>query len=221
MSTLAVIGTFYQRHDNTLPLFKRVLEESVLKPDEFWVMCEGEDDVQVAITAYSNILKDFNTDVHIEHLPTPKNSANRYTIIPYSNKINWALDHTSSDYMVFLDNNSMPHIRKYELMKKALDDNSDWGAVFCSQERTGIKYDLWTYDKPLGDAYCILNYTQVMFRRSPARWTLNMQYADPNDLADALFWRELHRELGAFYPVILDNEMLDSHHIDSLKAVGL
>jgi hypothetical protein len=46
-----------------------------------------------------------------------------------------------------------------------------------------------------------------------------MKWANP-DLADALFWRQLHRVLGPFYPVG-GHTVLDEHHIPSPVAVGL
>lgn len=219
MSTLAVIGTFYKRHENTGRLFQRVLYDSTRKPDEFWVMCEGEDDVHVAQEVWG-AWDYWLTETHIEHLPTPRDESGHYTVIPYSNKINWALDRTEADYIVFLDNNSMPHENKYQIMVDALDAHPEWGAVYCTQHRTGFQDVVYTAAGAVDDAYCKLNYTQVMFRRNSARWSLDMGHASPNDVADGIFWRSLHAIFGPFYPVA-PREVLDTHHIESLKAVGV
>lgn len=151
-------------------------------------------------------------------VPTPR-SQGRYQMIPYSLKINLALAGTKADYIAYLDNGSMPHPRKYGLMKQALDENPEWGAVYCTQQRTGYREYLKEARVVEADAYCVLNYTQVMHRRTDARWTTDMIHADP-DLADALFWRELHPVLGPFYPVAGDL-VLDEHHIEGVKAAGL
>jgi len=231
MNKLAVIGTFYQRHFNTYRLLKRVIEESVKAPDEFYIMCEGEDDTQVAYEAYAkleNIAKERGVNVIIQHLPTPRNSDGRYAIVPYSNKINWALDRTACDYIVYLDNNSTPHINKYELMFNALENNPEWNAVYCNQHRTGYRTELWHANYVIHDAFCVLNYTQVMHKLTKDRWTLEMQYAVPNDIADGMFWRSLHKSLGSFYPAVVNEraafeyvEMLDEHYAESVKAVGV
>lgn len=215
MSKFAVIGTFYQRWDKTKPLLNRVLIESTRPPDEFWMMCESEADAHIAYE-----FQDKFPNLIIKVLQTPRNSDNSYTIIPYSNKINWALDHANVDYIVYLDNNSMPHIEKYRLMVEALDNNPEWGAVYCSQERTGFLTEIHKKDIEIRDAYCVLNYTQVMHKLTPDRWDLEMQWAVPNDLADARFWRLLHNRYGSFYPIIND-EILDSHYMESVRAAGL
>ena len=101
MSKLAVIGTFYKRHENTEALFKRVLFESTRTPDEFYVMCEGEDDVKEAEKALDE-WDNWFTETIVWHAPTPYNSAGTYAVIPYSNKINLALNTTTADYIVCL-----------------------------------------------------------------------------------------------------------------------
>lgn len=216
---LAVIGTFYQRHRNTLSLFRRVLEESTRAPDEFWVMCEGEDDVSYATQAAATI--GASSSVHIQHLPTPRTPENKYAIIPYSNKINWALDHSNADVIVYLDNNSMPSPNKYKIMLGAMEEYH-WKAVYCSQQRTGFKNEIFDNNSMISDAFLVLNYTQVMHQKTKDRWTLDMEWALPYDLADGLFWRSLHASLGPFFPCTdIGGEILDIHHIDSPKAVGL
>ena len=216
MSTLAVIGTFYQRHDRTEPLLRRVLLESTRPPDEFWIMCEGEDDVAVAVEALGRIGPQICA-VHFRHLPTPM-IGDRYAEIPYSRKINAALDRTDADLIVYLDNGSMPHPDKYAVMAGALEQHPDWGATYCGQHRTGYHDRVVTAEGPIADAYCVLNYTQVMHRCTPDRWTLDMRYASP-DLADAMFWRSLHASLGAFHPV--GSDVLDEHHMEGPQAVGI
>jgi hypothetical protein len=58
-----------------------------------------------------------------------------------------------------------------------------------------------------------------MHRLTDNRWTTNISYANP-DLADAIFWKELHKSLGPFHPVDT-NTIHDWHHINSQKAEGL
>jgi hypothetical protein len=215
MARLAVIGTFYQRYERTEMLLNRILLESTRPPDEFWMMCEEEDD---AILGFKWSLQHPSLTVKVLH--TSRTIDNKYAIIPYSNKINWALDHTNCEYVVYLDNFSIPHIEKYRLMAEALDANPEWGAVYCSQNRTGYVTDRWLRNIVIEDAYCVLNYTQIMHRKTDDRWTLDMKWSDP-DLADALFWRDLHKSYGSFYPVLLGDEMLDEHHLPSMKADGI
>jgi hypothetical protein len=217
MSKLALIGTFYQRRERTEMLLNRVLVESTRPPDEFWLICEEEAD---ASPAYAWQYTQQHPGLIIHVLPTPLTNAGKYDIIPYSNKINWALDHTDADYIVYLDNNSTPHIQKYALMLSALEQNPEWGAVYCSQNRTGFRVEQWLSDRIVNDAYCVLNYTQVMHKKTADRWDLDMQWADP-DLADARFWRSLHSSLGSFHPVLLGEEMLDEHYVPDRKAVGI
>lgn len=207
---LAVIGTFYQRRDRTAELVKRVMVESSRPPDEFWIMCEEADDAAA-------VPEEAQADerVHVQILPTPRNGDD-YAVIPYSNKINWALDRSTADAFVYLDNGSTPHVLKYEVMLRALGSH---GAVYCGQQRTGMHTVASQAVEPIADAYCVLNYTQVMHRRSADRWELDMKYARP-DLADALFWRSLHRTFGDFHPAGVGH-LLDEHRIESTQAVGL
>lgn len=209
----AVIGTFYQRRDRTRALMERVMVESTRTPDEFWVMCEEDADAAVA--------EEFVTDsrVQVRVYPTPKNG-DAYKVIPYSHKINWVLDHSEADAFVYLDNGSMPHRDKYRRMVAALESHRKWGAVYVGQHRTGHLDGDHPTIGIVEDAYCVLNYTQVMHRRTDDRWTLDMRFAAPMDLADALFWRDLHKSLGPFHPVG-GSLLLDWHHIESAKAVGL
>lgn len=209
MSKLALIGTFYQRHHRTQELLHRVFEESSLVPDEVWLMCEGEDDYDA--------LGDYREYGMV--LSTPLNEDGSYAVIPYSNKINHALDLSDADLFVYLDNGSTPGIDKYRVMKQALDRNPEWGAVWCTQKRTGFAPMVVKADRVVHNAYSVLNYTQVMHRRCEARWTLDMQFANP-DLADAMFWADLHKEFGPFHPAG-GPATHDYHHIPSPAAVGV
>lgn len=212
MSRLAVIGTFYQRFENT-PLIAASIRGQTRQPDELWLMCEGSGDRYVCEAQQWGTAK-----INVVTLSTPM-ADGRYAIIPYSNKINHALDRTGADYIVYLDNGSLPHHDKYRLMADALDEHPEWGAVYCGQHRSGYSETTDTADSPVPDAFCRLNYTQVMHRRTADRWTLDMAHADP-DLADAIFWRDLHASLGTFWPAA-PGRILDEHHIPSSKASGL
>jgi hypothetical protein len=218
MSSLAVIGTFFGRHAHTLPLLQRILKQSSLVPDELWILCEEEEDVVQAEWALACIHRP-PVIPNIQHVPTPKIDG-RYSVIPYSNKINWALDRTNADYICFLDNFSMPHPRKYDLMKSALDQHPTWGATYCAQRRLGHVAEYWDRTDPIPDCFCILNYTQVMYRRTPDRWTLDLEFSSP-DIADALFWRDLNTRFGAMYPASTSGIMLDWHYMKSHTADGL
>lgn len=223
MGRLAVIGTFYGRHENSLPLLHRLYVDTTCPPDEAWLMCETPADAEALFDAYwelydKELLHEWPEGLYVVVLRTPKDG-NTYRVIPYSNKINWALDLSNADFFVYLDNNSMPGQDKYRVMKEALEANPDWGAVFCTQHRTGFDNAIYVADVVVHDAFCVLNYTQVMHRRSTARWPLEMALANP-DLADATFWRRLHADFGPFHPAGGDT-VHDFHHIPDPKAVGV
>jgi len=221
---LAVIGTFYGRHENSLPILKRLFVESSRKPDEAWLMCETNEDAEALREAYralydAEMLDEWPDGLKILHLPTPKKRG-VYTVIPYSNKINFALNNTEADAIVYLDNGSMPHFEKFRYMlNRLMQKPNKVKAVYCTQERTGFRDEISVADAVIEDAYCVLNYTQVMHRLTDDRWPTDMTYARPADLADATFWRKLHKSLGAFYPV--GTQVLDEHHMPSPSAQGL
>lgn len=208
--SLAVIGTFYKRHENT-PLIAAAIRAQARKPDELWLIGEGDDDAAVMRE------QDWGCEPRILVLPTPRNG-DRYAVIPYSYKINHALDRTAAEYVVYLDNGSLPAPGKYAAMVAVLDREPTVGAVYCGQHRTGVVDVVSEANRIVEDAYCVLNYTQVMHRLTADRWTLDMRHADP-DLADALFWRSLHETLGSFHPV--EGGVLDEHHIAAYKAAGI
>ena len=213
---VSLIGTFYERHERTRELLRRVYEESTRPPDEMWLMCEGAKDYEVATKAARPSYK----GLIIMEWPTPRTANGDYAILPYSYKINYALDNTNADAIVYLDNGSMPHPRKYELMAAELEVHPEYGAVYCSAYHTGIDEVFRQATQVVEDAYCVLNFTQVMNRPTADRWTLDLNNGRPYDLADALFWRSLHKNLGSFYPVKFD-KVLDVHRIEGYQAVGL
>lgn len=223
MSKLTLIGTFYRKHYNSLYLVKRVFVDSIVKPDETFFMCEEVDDV-AAITdgirtlIELEIMDDYPEGLDIRLCPTPRTDNGAYEVIPYSRKINEALDLSTGDLICYLDNDSMPYEQKYAEMKWALDMNFSYGAVYCGQKRTGMHEISLPAEKPVEDAYCGLNYTQVMHRKTDDRWPLDMQHANP-DLADGIFWRKLHQSIGTFYPVAI-GRVLDEHHIPNAAAQG-
>lgn len=196
-------------------LARRLLTDSTRRPDETWLLCEGADDVKCLRAALRG---QDRSGVTVKRLPTPTLNG-RYAVIPYSNKINWALDRTDADLIVYLDNGSTPHARKYELMCRSLEQWPDWGAVYCGQKRTGYMDVTYEARQIVDHADGQLNYTQVMHRVTEDRWPLDMALADP-DVADGKFWGMLHRSLGAFYPAGV-GYVLDEHHMPSPKAQGL
>lgn len=216
MGRLAVLAPWHLRFENTAPLLRRVLAESTRLPDELWIIVEDEANAAVAMEAVDRY--DLPMPI-IEVRPTPRDPNGRPLVIPYSAAHNYVLDRTDADYIAYLDNGSMPHPEKYDLMTRALAANPEWGAVYCGQTRTGYRETTKHAEGVESDAFCILNYTQVMHRRTADRWTTDMGHAEP-DLADALFWRELHKSLGPFYPVA-PGLILDEHHIPDDKAAGI
>jgi len=221
--TLAVIGTFFERHENTFPLMHRLFVDGTRKPDETWLMCESHKDAYAINEALEElcdleVLDDWPEGAQVVVLPTPQTNGT-YDVIPYSNKINSALDASAADLFCYLDNGSMPGPDKYRVMAQALEEHPEWGAVYCTQERTGFANERFTADKVMPNAYCQLNYTQVMHRKTSRRWTLDMQHANP-DLADAIFWRDLHSDFGAFYPAG-GGTVHDFHHIPHPGLAGV
>lgn len=224
---LAVIGTFYGRHENAFPLMHRLFVDATRKPDEAWLMCEGHADASALGNAMVDLAREGLIDprryppdgTQILVKMTPKDENGRYSTIPYSNKINWALDRVQADAVVYLDNGSMPGPQKYEVMLAALEQNPDWGAVYCTQKRTGFNPEVSYAEEVVPDAFCRLNYTQVMHRVTEDRWPTDMRHANP-DLADGLFWRSLHESLGPFHPAG-GRRIHDDHHIPSPSAVGV
>lgn len=220
MLSLAVIGTFYGRHENTLPLMHRLFVDSTRKPDEAWLMCETVADADAIINAYDELhereaIDRWPDSIQLVTLPTPK-IYGAYSVLPYAYKINYALERTKADLVVYLDNNSMPSPYKFEAMANALEKHPDWGAVYCTQKRTGFNETIFYAENPVEDGYCALNYTQVMHRRTDDRWPTDMALANP-DTADGVFWRTLHASLGPFFPAG-GARVDDFHHIPSPKA---
>jgi hypothetical protein len=201
----------------------RVIVASTRLPDEFWMVCETEEDVRVAEKALKDLL-DVDALVarpkclRIEHVPTPQ-TGESYDVIPYSHKINWVLDRSEADYFVYLDNGSLPEPEKYEVMARALDENPEYGVVYCGQHRTGM-HDVEAHAEDIvGNPYGRLNFTQTMHRRTDRRWTLDLAHANP-DLADGIFFRDMAQDLGDFYPVA-PQKILDRHHIPDAAASHL
>lgn len=199
-SRLAVIGTFYARHERTPDIMRAVLIDQSRPPDEFWVMCENTEDARAVLEwladrdAWESLMP-----IRLHIVPTPMDG-DRYLVVPYANKINYALDRTDCDYLTYLSNDSIPHRDKYAEMSSALDEHPEWGAVYCGQMRN----DTETPTRGVvADAYTVLDHTQVMHRRTDDRWSLDGNIR----LGDAEFWRKLHASLGPFHPVpaILDS----------------
>lgn len=203
-ASLTVIAPFWRRHENIHTLLDALRDQSY---DELWVVVEDETD----LAAWSVIAKP-----HM--VPTPKVDG-KYTVIPYSNAINYALDRTTADYITYLDNGSVPQPDKYRIMREGLDEHPEWGVVYCGQRQTGWSDRERPASQPIPVAYGSVNFTQVMHRRSPDRWPLDLSLANP-DLADAVFFRSLNERFGSFYPVGV-GRILDDHHMPSVAAQNL
>lgn len=220
--SLAVICPFYGRHESAFPLLHRLFIGGTAHPTEVHFVCEEEADQNALLDAYRELfelelLDDWPKGLIITRYPTPMNG-NAYAEIPYSRKINLALDTTGCDLITYLDNGSMPDPLKYETMVAGLESHPEWGAVYCGQKRTGMHELTCQAQDPVEDAYCGLNFTQVMHRKTTDRWPVDMRHANP-DLADGLFWRSLHASLGVFFPVGI-GRILDEHHIPNASAQG-
>lgn len=200
----ALIGTFHKRHENSFPLMHRVYVASSRKPDEGWFMCETDEDAAALNDALTELYRLKLLDgppagLRILVLPTPRHEDGRYKVIPYSNKINVALSLCDADAVVYLDNGSMPGTDKFKVMAEALEEHDSWGGVYVSQKRTGFANEVHLARGVIEDGYCAVNVTQVMHRWTQDKWPTDMKYADPG-LADAVFWREIHKPLGPFHP---------------------
>lgn len=217
----ALIATLHGRHDLTYPLLRRVWRESTRRPDELWLMCENEEDTARTLDACTRLrIVDGKRGAHVRHFPTPIDGDGKYAVIPYSHKINEALDETGCDLIAYLDNGSMPGERKYEVMASALEENPLWCGVYCGQKRTGYREEEAHAGPVVHDGFCAVNYTQVMHRRTEDRWPTDMRFAVPVDFADGHFWRSLNEHRGPFHPV--DPGVIhDWHHMESAKASGM
>ena len=224
MPTLAVIGTFHGRHEKAFPLMHRLFVDATRKPDEAWLMCENESDADSLRRAFRELteleLLDGQPDqARIVVLPTPRYRDGSCVYVPYSRKINAALSVIGSDLVVYLDNGSIPGPDKYRVMALALEQHPEWGAVYCGQHRTGYLDEKFYASEVIERANGRLNYTQVMHRRSPDRWSTDMKHAKP-DIVDGLFWDAINARFGPIYPVGGDR-LHDFHHMPSPHAEGL
>lgn len=210
MTRFALIAPWYERWDKTPLLMERVLHESTRPPDIFWIIGETQADVDQAQIAYRD---NGTTEVRFDALPTPR-SGNGYAIIPSSRKINWVLDQLGEELIGYLDNLSMPHPTKYERMVGALEEHPEWGAVWCGQERTGRDSRSSVAGQVIEDAYCVLNYTQVIHRPTACRWPTDMAHAH---LGEALLFRDMQQLEGVAWHPVGDDVMLDAHHFDPVS----
>lgn len=197
MSKLAIIATLYgQRSLDNAERLSHAVRRQVREQDELWLMYEGDEGFRAALEICGPVA---GACIPVE-VATPRDANGQYAIIPYSAKINHALDRTEADYIAYLTDDSWPAPEKYERMAAALDENPEWGAVYCAQDygdavRPAVDV--------MHDAHCKVDHTQVMHRLTADRWPLDMTDIT---VGDAIFWRRLHASLGAFYPV---NEVLD------------
>lgn len=213
------------KHENTFPLMHRVLVASTRTPDEFWVVCETEEDVRVVQYAIVDLIElelldGFPDCLRLVHLPTPASStaaSAAYDVIPYSHKINYALDLSEADAFVYLDNGSIPAPEKYEVMAAELARGHY--SVYCTQERTGFARTTFGLQGAISSPFCVLNFTQVMHGRTPARWSLDMRDANP-DIADGKFFVDLVSLHGPIFPAG-GEAILDFHHIPHPAAAHL
>jgi spore maturation protein CgeD len=200
VSRLAVIFTAFNR-PWAIRSISDALDEQTRHPDMLLVPCERAVDLMAVVAGvFSPAL-----DAWAIHLPEPE-SVNALGYV-----INDALDYTDADYITYLTDDSRPHPDKYRLMAQALDENPDWGAVYCSQDYGSVESpEAWLaaagrYDgsrrtarEPTSDPFTRVDHTQVMHRRCEARWPISY---DDRKLSDAHFFKALVEEVGPIYPV--------------------
>lgn len=195
MSSLAVIGTFYRR-PWAVPRIVEALQAQVRSPRRVWWIWEDPSDALTQSPGLRSV-------VSLQSLPPSD-------VNPLAHPINIVLDIEDADYVTYLADDSLPHPRKYEVMAQALDENPDWGAVYCAQEhgRVGSPEE-WLAAKwgsgsirearaPEYNPFARVDHTQVMHRRCEARWPLSRGDAA---LSDAHFFRDLVDELGPLMPI--------------------
>ena len=217
---LAVVAPWHGRLERTLPLLTRVLQESTRPPDELWVVCEDANDLLAVDRALYELDGQWSgTDVKASILATPTTDG-KYQVIPYSNKINWALGRHGCDAVCYLDNGSMPAVDKYRIMLAELEADPDVGVVYCTQERVGYRVEVHYASKEITNGAGQINFSAFMHRATQDRWTIDMQYATPLDVADAMFLSDLSVSLGSCWPVG-GIRPLDWHHMESPAANGL
>ena len=196
-STLAVIVLLYgQRAEDNEDRIAEALLAQTRWPDELWLLAET---TKAHFIIPRLICAERGYDggglIRVHEVHTPRDANGDYAVIPYSLKSNYVLDRTKADYITYLTDDSWPAPEKYERMVAALDENPDWGAVFCSQDKGDGVRSASDIER---DAFCRVDHTQVMHRRTADRWP--EEIADIM-LGDAIFWRKLHASLGPFYPV--------------------
>jgi spore maturation protein CgeD len=198
VSSLAVIFTAFNR-PWALDSIAHALANQTLFPVTILAPCEREEDASAVAS------KLFFSSLDLWMLEPPK-SVNALGYV-----INDALDYTDADYITYLTDDSLPHPDKYRLMAQALDENPDWGAVYCSQDYGSVESpEAWLaaagrYDgsrrtarEPTSDPFTRVDHTQVMHRRCEARWPISY---DDRKLSDAHFFKALVEEVGPIYPV--------------------
>jgi hypothetical protein len=211
MSTVAVLATFYRRPEVVAPI-AAALRAQTRPPDELWLLCETDEDAALLVAQQWPIAP------RLVQLDCPRDGSGRPTQNPLAAELNFALDRTQADYVVYLPDDSLPEPRKIEAMAGALDEHPEWGAVYCAIIQTlpaGSKPRLCAANAVVPDAFRLLDMVQVVHRSTPDRWPLDVATLR---LCDAYFWRSLHARLGAFYPV---PEVLDAHRArpDGISAL--
>jgi hypothetical protein len=213
VSRIAVVGTFYRRPWAIEPI-RRMLSAQSRRPDEVWLAYEDDADLDPLLEVADDVVGwssphrqwDPPSEVFL-HRVMPKAGEN-----PLGLAINWALDRAGAEYITYLTDDSSPTMEKYRLMAKALDENPDWGAVYCSQDYgTVASPEEWLEAWDLGsggsirqasdpepEPFCRVDHTQVMHRATLARWP---ESYDDRKLSDAHFFRDLVADLGPLMPV--------------------
>lgn len=198
---VAMLATFYRRPELVAPVAAAVRAQT-RSPDELWLLCETEADEALLAAEQWPIAP------RLIRLDCPRDASGRPIANPLAVELNYALDRTSADYILYVPDDSLPNPRKIEHMAAALDAHPEWGAVYCGIVQTlpaGSEPRICRADTIVEDAYLVLDMVQVMHRRTDDRWPRDMSLIR---ICDAHFWRRLHTRLGAFYPV---DELLDAH----------
>lgn len=220
MTPIAVICPVHRRFENTFPLLHRLLVATTVKPAHVFWLCEDSDDTLVALEAVEELSRVGHdlSPLRVWTVPTPHDTNGKLTVVPFSHKINVALDVLEMEKfeggVVYCDNSSFPSVDKLEVIAHGLVDHPQ---VYITQRRTGYAGDhVHPADTVLESGYCATNFTQVGHRFPvKARWSLKLEDAYPTDLCDAWFFRHLSEEFeDKLYPVG-GLVVHDEHHMES------
>lgn len=201
MAKLAVLAAFYRR-PWAVPAIAKALREQTRPPDETWLLWEDPEDCRALAS------EEWPGRVFLRHTPTPRDEDGFPTLAPPSIAYNAALDETDADFIVYLADDSLPLPDKFARMTARLEAGA--GAVFCAQDygyvqtpedwlaAIGTSGSVRAANEPQASPYCKVDLSQVMHRRTSARWPTAMNTIRATD---GYFFEDLVREFGPLDPI--------------------